>query len=341
MIHPSVAIVILNWNGKHFLEKFLPLVIESSYPNKTIYVADNGSIDDSVWLITTKFPEVKIIALEGNYGFTGGYNRALAQIEADYFVLLNSDVEVEKHWIEPVIKLMESDPVIAVAQPKIKDFTNKDFFEYAGAAGGFIDYLGYPFCRGRIFDTLEKDEGQYDDSREIFWASGAAFFIKSTYWKLIGGFDENFFAHMEEIDLCWRLKNLGYTIFYCAESTVYHVGGGALNKENPRKTFLNFRNNLVLLHKNLPKNKGFKIILIRMFLDGIAVLKFLFSKGIKHALMIDWAHVQYLWNIKKWNKSRKNNPTKTTNLIYKKSIVWQYYVKKIKLFSGLGIDNQK
>ncbi|MGZ3836376.1 MAG: glycosyltransferase family 2 protein, partial [Mucilaginibacter sp.] len=243
---PKVAVVILNWNGIKHLREFLPSVLASTWANLDVIVGDNGSTDGSVDFLRQNFPSVLIIQLDQNYGFTGGYNRVLEKVEADYYILLNSDVEVPVGWIEPVIALMESDPLIAAAAPKIKSFSQKDHFEHAGAAGGFIDVFGYPFCRGRMFYEIEEDRGQYEQSDEVFWATGAAMFVKSECWKLAGGFDDHFFAHMEEIDLCWRLKNAGYKVMYCAQSEVYHVGGGTLNVENPFKTFLNFRNNLLL-----------------------------------------------------------------------------------------------
>jgi GT2 family glycosyltransferase len=244
---PRVAVVILNWNGINYLKQFLPSVCASTYPNLEIIIGDNASTDESVVYVRDNYPQVKIIINDQNYGFAGGYNKILTQLDHDYFILLNSDVEVEPNWIEPVISLMESDSKIAAAQPKILSQANKHSFEYAGAAGGFIDDFGYPFCRGRLFDTLELDKGQYNESSEVFWASGAAFFIKRPNWLEMNGLDDDFFAHMEEIDLCWRLKNEGYKIMYCADSQVYHVGGGTLQAESPFKTYLNFRNNLVLL----------------------------------------------------------------------------------------------
>ena len=247
---PKVAIVILNWNGVKYLRQFLPFVMASTWPNLDIIVGDNGSTDDSVDFLKQNFPTVQIIQNDQNYGFTGGYNRVLERVEADYFILLNSDVEVPHGWIEPVIELMESDPLIAAAAPKILSFAEKDHFEHAGAAGGFIDIYGYPFCRGRMFYEIEKDNGQYQQSGEVFWATGAAMFVKKQYWVEAGGFDDRFFAHMEEIDLCWRLQSMGYKVMYYAQSEVYHVGGGTLNTENPFKTFLNFRNNLLLLKNN-------------------------------------------------------------------------------------------
>ena len=245
--YPRVAVVILNWNGRFFLEKFLPSVYNSSYPNLEFVIGDNASTDDSVVFVQENYPSVKILTNKTNLGFAGGYNAILKRVEADYYVLLNSDVEVTQNWIEPVIDYMESYPDIVAAQPKILAYHEKNKFEHAGAAGGFIDKYGYPFCRGRIFNDVEEDNGQYNTPMEIFWATGAALFIKSTAWKASGGFDDDFFAHMEEIDLCWRLKRMGYRIGYVGESVVYHVGGGTLNTSNPKKSYLNFRNNLVML----------------------------------------------------------------------------------------------
>ncbi len=334
--HPKVAVVILNWNGKKYLEQFLPSVVASSYPNLEIIIGDNASTDDSVSFLKVIYPQLRIIENDQNYGFAGGYNRVLAQVNADYFVLLNSDVEVNGEWIEPVVQLMETKPQIAVAQPKILSYQDKKSFEYAGAAGGFIDYLGYPFCRGRIFDTVEKDLGQYDEAKEIFWASGAALFIKKTAWIECGGFDEDFFAHMEEIDLCWRLKNLEYQIWYCPDAKVYHVGGGTLNAESPFKTFLNFRNNLWMIQKNsLPASALFKVI-IRFFMDFLSLLKFLFEGKTKNAAAVSKAHVAFLRNWKK-NASKRPAHFKKYNAsgVYPRSIVWQYFVRNKKKFTDL------
>ena len=246
------AVVILNWNGKHMMEKFLPSVTAHTSGDAEVIIADNGSTDDSIEFLHTHYPDLRIIQLDQNYGFAEGYNRALAQIEADYYVLLNDDVEVTPHWVEPVIEQMQQNPLTAICQPKLLMYDQRDTFEYAGAAGGFIDRYGYPFCRGRLFDVVEKDHGQYDDPCEIFWASGAAMFVRADVWHQLGGLDGDFFAHMEEIDFCWRAKNKGYRVEYCPKSAIYHVGGGTLPKSNPRKTFLNFRNNLSMLYKNLP-----------------------------------------------------------------------------------------
>ncbi len=329
----KVAVVILNWNGKDFLAKFLPSVVQYSL-NAQIIVADNGSTDNSVDFIKTNFPTVNIIINDKNYGFAGGYNKALQQVSAKYYVLLNSDVEVTKNWINPIIKLMETDEKIAACQPKIKDYNNKEYFEYAGAAGGFIDKYGYPLCRGRIFDNLEKDHHQYNDVKEIFWASGACLFIKSELYHKIGGLDEYFFAHMEEIDLCWRLKNIGYKIMVCPQAEVFHVGGGTLNKLNPKKTFLNFRNSLLTLHKNLAKKERFKIILTRLLLDGLAGLKFLIAGKPQHTIAIIKAHFSFYKALKQ-NKAKQSKIIKTTlSGRINKSIVYSYFIKNVKTFSS-------
>lgn len=335
--YPSVSVVILNWNGLNYLKEFLPSVCASVYPNLEIIVGDNASTDHSVEFLSRNYPQVKIISNDKNYGFAGGYNRVLKQIKSDYFILLNSDVEVHSDWIVPVIKLMESEPDIAAAQPKILSYNNKGNFEYAGAAGGFIDVFGYPFCRGRIFDFVEADEGQYEVPSEIFWASGAALFLNRSKWIEINGFDEDFFAHMEEIDLCWRLKNMGYKIVYCPDSKVFHVGGGTLDAESPFKTHLNFRNNLVLLQKNLPFFQAVLIIFIRFWLDLLSLIKFLLDGKYKNARAISQAHVYFFTNIiKNGRKARKISISKfNATGIYKGSIVWQYFVLKKKTFSTL------
>ncbi len=337
MDSPSVAVVVLNWNGRMFLEQFLPSVFNSSYPKLQIIVGDNHSSDDSVAYLKENFPLVKIIHNDDNYGFAEGYNKVLAQVEADYFVLLNSDVEVHSTWIKPVIDLMESDENIAIAQPKIKSMINRNEFEYAGAAGGFLDILMYPFCRGRIFDTVEKDNNQYNDNLEIFWASGCALFIKSAIWKRVGGLDANFFAHMEEIDLCWRVKNLGYKVMYCANSTVWHVGGGTLAVESPRKTFLNFRNNYYLIRKNLKPSTALWVIPLRFCLDFLALIKFLFAGKFKNAIAISKAHrnvfLSFFSKKIKYNKDVSDSPN--TVGLYKNSIVWDYFVLNNKTYSKL------
>ncbi|MFK7807986.1 MAG: bifunctional riboflavin kinase/FAD synthetase [Saprospiraceae bacterium] len=302
----SVGIVILNYNGRKWLEQFLPSVLATSYSNTTIYVADNGSTDDSLSFLSKNYPTVQTIVMTENHGFAGGYNNALAQIEnEDYFVLLNSDVEVTPQWIDPIIHLMEKDQQIAACQPKILSYKNKAMFEHAGAAGGWIDHLGYPFCRGRVFNVTETDEGQYDDQSEIFWASGAAMFIRSGLYKKLGGFDASFFAHMEEIDLCWRIKRAGYKIMAVPESVVYHVGGGTLDYHNPRKVFLNFRNGLTMLLKNESRSKLLWLLPLRLVLDGLAALLFLTEGKWKNIWAIVRAHWAFFANIPAIRKRAK------------------------------------
>jgi GT2 family glycosyltransferase len=340
---PKVALVILNWNGVKYLKQFLPSVMVSNWPGLEVVVGDNASTDDSIAFLQENYPGIRIIQNDQNYGFTGGYNRVLAQVDADYYILLNSDVEVTPNWIEPVIELMQSDELIAAAAPKLLAYSNKDTFEHAGAAGGFIDVYGYPFCRGRLFNEVEKDNGQYQQSGEVFWASGAALFIKKKYWDLAGGFDESFFAHMEEIDLCWRLKNMGYKVMYCAQSTVYHVGGGTLNAENPFKTYLNFRNNLWLIKKNLPFWRAVWLISLRMWLDLAALLKFLAEGKRKDAWAVSRAHQSFVVSL--FKSKVKNQKSKIVSRswgltgIYKGSIVWQFFVKKKTRFTDLPPGN--
>ncbi|WP_064196364.1 MULTISPECIES: glycosyltransferase family 2 protein [Emticicia] len=321
----KVAVVILNYNGKTFLETFLPSVIQNSGGNEVI-IADNASTDDSVAFLQSHFPQVKVIQMAQNQGFAGGYNAALQQVQAQYYVLLNSDVEVTPNWIEPIIKLMDNDESIAACQPKILSYHEKTHFEYAGAAGGYIDWLGYPFCRGRVFDSYEKDTGQYNDTKEIFWATGACMFVRADVFHSLGGFDANFFAHMEEIDLCWRMKNADYKIMYSSESKVYHVGGGTLHKSNPRKTFLNYRNGLAMLYKNLPSGKVFYTILLRLILDGISGIKLVLDGQLNDCLAIIKAHFAFYVMIPKLERKK----TKQVYPIYSKSIVWEYFVRKNK-----------
>ena len=332
---PKVAIVILNWNGIEHLRTFLPSVLSSVWPNLEIVVGDNGSTDGSVAFVADTYPTVKIIVNDKNYGFTGGYNKVLEQVEADYYILLNSDVEVFPGWIAPVIELMESDPLIAAASPKIKSYQQRDHFEHAGAAGGFIDSFGYPFCRGRIFYEIEEDKGQYEQSDEVFWASGAALFIKKKCWDEAGGFDDRFFAHMEEIDLCWRLKNLGYKIMYCAQSEVFHVGGGTLNTENPFKTYLNFRNNLMLLKKNLPYWRSVFVIGTRYMMDLMALFRFLKEGKRKDAGAVSKAHRDFISNIFKREKTPIAKDQSKLKGMYKGSIVVDFFMKKKHSFTAL------
>lgn len=334
---PSVAIVILNWNGRKFLEQFLPSVLASTYVNKQVIVADNASTDDSIVFLQQQYPSIEIIQNESNDGFARGYNMALKKVTADYYILLNSDVEVKANWIEPVITLMESDPLIAACQPKILSHSNRSFFEYAGAAGGWIDKFGYPFTRGRIFDDCEQDNGQYDSVEQCFWASGAALFIKAKLYHEAGGFDELFFAHQEEIDLCWRLQLAGYKIFVQPASVVYHVGGGTLPKGNSRKTFLNFRNNLLMLYKNLPWRSACWKIPVRLLLDAIAAWKALLTADAGFFLAVIKAHTHFI----KWilfSKRSKSVFLKSKDGFsgwYNRSIVWQYFIKKKRTFSEI------
>ena len=330
----KVAVVILNWNGQSFLNQFLPSVVKHS-TGARIIVADNNSTDNSISFLKDNYPTVELIQLEQNFGFAGGYNNALKQVDSEYYVLLNSDVEVTENWLTPMLNLLETDNSAVACQPKIKDFNNKEYFEYAGASGGFLDKYGYPFCRGRIFESLEKDENQYDNVEEIFWASGASLFIRSKEYHSIGGLDEFFFAHMEEIDLCWRLKNQGYKIMACPSSTVYHVGGGTLNKVKPQKTFLNFRNSLLTLHKNLPKKERFSVIFIRLLLDGIAGFKFIVLGKPTHTWAILRAHFSFYGAISQNKKKRLKNSTPNLTGKINKSIVKEYFLNKSKFYSDL------
>ena len=325
----KIAVVLLNWNGQKLLEQFLPALVQYS-PEATIYLADNASTDDSVAFVKASFPTIQIIENSSNLGFAGGYNIALKTIDADILALVNTDVEVTKNWLVPIIETFKTEPKTAIIQPKIKDFKNPEFFEYAGAAGGFIDQFGYPFCRGRIFDSLEKDVAQYEDDCEIFWASGACFFIRNSVYKELGGFDADFFAHQEEIDLCWRAKNRGYTIKYNSKSIVYHIGGATLNQGNPRKTFLNFRNSLFTLTKNLPQKKLFYVLFIRLILDGIAGLRFLWQGKWKHVFAILKAHFSFYFLFISMYKKRDVNQME--NYYEMKSVVISYYLRKNTVF---------
>jgi len=341
----KVAVVILNWNGREFLRKFLPSVLADSQDVAEIIIADNAPTDSSIEFLQDNYPQLRIITNRTNGGFARGYNEALVEVDADYFVLLNSDIEVTPNWIEPVIELMESDKSIAACQPKLRSFHEREKFEYAGAAGGYIDLFGYPFCRGRIISEVETDTGQYNDMVEIFWATGACMFVRrSVFWQA-GGFDASFFAHMEEIDLCWRMKNLGYQIAYYPDVTVYHVGGGTL-PESPRKLFLNYRNNLALLYKNLPTNKLFTTIFLRLMLDGLSALVYLFSFSLIKFSTVFKAHIAFYRMLpslrqkrKEWCKSHSLTEHHT---IYRRSIVFDFYVSGKRKFSDLsGFDLSK
>ena len=340
MKNVKVAVVILNWNGVSFLEKFLPNVLLCTGNDAEVIVADNGSTDDSVAFMQKNFPDVRLILTGQNYGYAQGYNVALSQVDADYYVLLNSDVEVTPNWISPVITLMEEDISIAACQPKLLSYDHRQELEYAGAGGGFIDKLGYPFCRGRLFQTLEQDSGQYDDIREIFWASGACMFVRASVFWEIEGLDKDFFAHMEEIDFCWRAKNVGYRIMYCGKSTIYHVGGGSLPKSAVRKTYLNIRNNLIMLYKNLPDKEVRKTFFKRYFLDGIAAIHFLFSSGsFKSCWAVARAHASFLRTKRRTMVKRRHIKQQHVSHIYKGSIVKDYYLLGKRYFSQLGEGN--
>ncbi|RLD26332.1 MAG: glycosyltransferase family 2 protein, partial [Bacteroidetes bacterium] len=321
-----------NWNGKKLLEQFLPSVVKHSR-EAIVYVADNASTDDSVDFVKTNFPLVQIIQNKTNGGFAKGYNDALKQIDADVFCLLNNDVEVSPNWLSSIIDTFKTDPNTAIIQPKILDYKRKDYFEYAGAAGGFIDKYGYPFCRGRIFNAIEKDENQYNDSTEIFWASGACLFIRKAIFEELKGFDESFFAHMEEIDLCWRAKNLGYNIKYVGTSTVFHVGGATLKNNNQKKTYLNFRNSLFALVKNA-KGKVFFLVLTRLVLDGIAGIKFLFEFKFVHILAIIKAHFSFYRHLPKLLNQRKTLQ-QSKKYYQTTSIVWSHFVLNKKTYYSL------
>lgn len=341
---PTVAVVILNWNGKHWLKQFLPSVLATNYSQAYVYVADNGSTDGSIEYVKVNFPSIKLVVNDKNYGFAGGYNKALQQINADYYVLLNSDVAVTSNWLQPLVDCMQASPNVGACQPKILAFNQPLYFEYAGASGGFIDAYGYPFCRGRIFDTLEEDRQQYNQSIDIFWATGAALCIRADLYHRIGGLDDDFFAHMEEIDLCWRIKRAGYHIKVCPEAEVYHVGGGTLPKSK-QKIYLNFRNNLVLLLKNLPRNRLAFILLVRMNLDFVALLKALVAGNWQEVVAIHEAHKHFVGRLRFWYKKRKQSQQQIQKVTigsstesigcYTKSMVWQYFIKGKKKYSEL------
>ena len=342
---PTVAIVILNYNGQQYLEQFLPSVLAYAYANQKVIVADNGSTDTSISFLEARYPnEVEIIDLKQNYGFAEGYNQALNQVSADYYILLNSDVEVRPNWITPIIDLMEQDTSIAACQPKVLAHHNKTIFEHAGAAGGYMDALGYPFCRGRIMDVCEEDTGQYDSIENIFWATGAALVIRAPLYHAIGQLDGDYFAHMEEIDLCWRLKRAGYKIMVVPESVVHHVGGGTLNYQSPRKTYLNFRNNISTLFKNEPSLKLLWLLPIRFSLDGIAGIVFILKGQYQHTLEIIKAHVYFYKNIRKLSAKRKSYSklieankigVETKEGRIAKSILWQYYALGKKAYKNI------
>lgn len=331
----KTAVVILNWNGKPFLEQFLPTLIRYSRDQARIVVADNASTDGSVEFVREHFPEAEIIRNPENGGFSKGYNDALSQIDATYFVLLNSDIEVTEGWLTPMISLMDSDPMVGACQPKILSYHERNRFEYAGAAGGFIDKYGYPFCRGRIFTSIEEDHGQYNDETEIFWATGACMMVRADLYRSLGGLDDDFFAHMEEIDFCWRLHNARYKVMYCPGSAVYHIGGGTLPKVSWRKTYLNFRNNFFLLYKNLPKSRLFPVFSVRLVLDGLAAFKFLLQAGYKDFWAVVKAHLSFYGALPKLRRKRRQTCPETMRLIYGKNIVWDYFIRDKHHFTQL------
>ncbi len=334
---PKVAIVILNWNGQKYLEKFLPSVLASAYSNFEVVMADNGSTDESVAFLQKHYPQIRIILFEENLGFAKGYNEALKKVDADYYAILNSDVEVRPDWLDPVIELLESDKQNAAGQPKLLSYNNKSVFEYAGGAGGWLDRFGYPFARGRIFDVCEEDHGQYDKQEEIFWASGAAMIIRSSVFHEMKGFDEYFFAHQEEIDLCWRMQLAGYKLFSCPTSVVYHVGGGTLPRGNTLKTYLNFRNNQIMLYKNLPWSQKWWKIPYRQSLDAVSAWKGLLKGDWGYSFAIVRAHAAFA----KWlffRKRRSVFPSKRNGQLmglYKGNLVWQHFAKGKKYFSQI------
>ncbi|MBN1598965.1 MAG: glycosyltransferase family 2 protein [Bacteroidales bacterium] len=336
----KVAVVILNWNGRNYLQQFLPKVIGcSDKPEYKIVIVDNCSADDSVEYVIKNFPEVSVINFSVNHGFARGYALSLPQIEAEYYVLLNSDVEVSENWLDPIVQLLDNNPDIAAVMPKIKSQLAKEYFEYAGAGGGFIDKFGYPFCQGRILTSIEKDTGQYDEQREVFWASGACMVLRSSAYSKTGGLDGEFFAHMEEIDLCWRLKRLGYKIYYCPKSVVYHVGGGTLPNDNPRKLYYNYRNSLFLLFKNLNRGQFITIFIPRVLLDIISSILYLLQGKFIFCMSVLRAHIRFYLSLGILiNKRRIFNKIIAKNSvgqIYNGSIVYDFFIRKVRKFSDL------
>lgn len=332
----TTAVVILNWNGQKMLERFLPSVTAHTKGDAEVIIADNGSTDESLPFLQKHYPQLRVIRLDKNYGFAGGYNKALQQVDADYYVLLNDDVEVTPGWIEPVIAQMQQHPDTAICQPKLLMYDQRNTFEYAGGAGGYIDKYGYPFCRGRMFTTLEDDHGQYDTPSQIFWASGAAMFVRADVWRQLGGLDEDFFAHMEEIDFCWRAQNAGYRIEYCPHSVVYHVGGGTLPKSNPRKTYLNFRNNMALLYKNLPTQRLAWVIGSRIVLDYVAAFKFLLERKPKEFSAVVSAHRAFHQWVPRLKAKRQSLAQKTRPTgMYRGLLLIDYYLLGKKKYTDL------
>lgn len=339
--NPTVAVAILSWNGRKFLEQFLPSVVATTYAHATHYVIDNASTDDTAAWLAVHYPQVRLVQLHQNWGFAGGYNEGLKQIEADYYVLLNQDVEVTPTWLEPMVALLEAQPGVAACQPKLRAYHQNTHFEYAGAAGGFIDWLGYTFCRGRLFDVVEVDQGQYDSSIPIFWASGAAMFLRAKLYHQLGGLDADFFAHMEEIDLCWRIHNAGYRIMYVPQAVVYHVGGGSLPQGNPRKTFLNFRNNLWMLYKNLPQQRFKRTMALRLVLDVVAAYRSLLGGNLGDFKAIARAHRDFFSSLGVLRQKRaavqilSKGAIPNKEGLYARSILWQFFAKGKKKYSEL------
>ena len=338
----TTAVVILNWNGEKYLQQFLPVLLEhTAIQGVEIIVADNASTDNSLEVLNKDFPTIKTIILDKNYGFAGGYNKAFEQIEADYFVLLNSDVEVTAHWLEPLVDYMNENQNVAACQPKILSYYQRAYFEHAGASGGYIDRFGFPFCRGRIFGVAEEDKGQYDDVAEVFWATGACMVVRSNLFKKVGGLDDEFFAHMEEIDLCWRFKSRGYKIMCIPQSKVYHIGGGTLNSESPHKTYLNFRNNLLMLYKNLPNDLLKPVMTARLMFDYLAAFQLFITGKPKNAMSVLKARTDFNKMMPDFEEKRKENILYTTKVdqsnVYQESIVYEYYFKGRKTFSSLHI----
>ena len=333
----QVAVVILNWNGQSFLQKFLPSVVQNTKaPGVEIIVADNGSTDQSVQFLKDNFPDIRVIEFEKNYGFSGGYNKALQQVKSNFFVLLNSDVEVPAGWLTPLIDFMNKNTNVAACMPKLLDYNHRNRFEYAGAAGGFIDSLGYPFCRGRILNAIEEDNGQYDKPVEVFWASGACMLIRSDIYWLAGGLDDDFFAHMEEIDLCWRIKNLGYTIWCNPTSMVFHVGGGTLPNNNPHKLYLNYRNSLYMLYKNLPSGMLWGKILIRLSLDWASAIVYLLTARFAFGSAVIRAHLSFWSNLSVLNRKRLKTSF-DVRVVLSNSILISFFIKRRRKYSDLGI----
>ncbi|WP_075343615.1 glycosyltransferase family 2 protein [Tenacibaculum agarivorans] len=330
----KTAVVILNWNGKQLLEQFLPSIIAFSSEESEVYVADNASTDDSIQYVKENFPSVHIVVNKQNGGYAKGYNDALQHINADIYCLINSDIEVTKNWLTPVLQLFKQEENTAIIQPKLLDYKDKSKFEYAGAGGGYVDFFGYPYCRGRIFNDLEKDENQFNDTTDIFWASGACFFVRSAVFHQLNGFDEDYFAHQEEIDLCWRAQNEGFSVKFVGASTVYHVGGATLQESNPTKTYLNFRNSLFTILKNVPSKYLFTVILARLVLDGVAGLKFIVELRPIHTWSVLKAHLSFYKNCTRFIKKRRQIQRKSNYSIHT-SVVWQHFILQVRKFSNL------